>query len=35
VGIGILFSSTVTTWIQPAADVLAGGVHAVIGSWGF
>ena len=35
VGIGILFSSTVTTWIQPAADVLADGVHAVIGSWGF
>jgi len=34
VGIGILFSSTVTTWIQPAADVLAEGVHAVIGSWG-
>lgn len=35
VGIGILFSSTVTTWIQPAADVLADGVHAVAGSWGF
>ena len=35
VGIGIFFSSTVTTWIQPAADVLADGVHAVIGSWGF
>ena len=35
VGIGILFSSTVTTWIQPAADVLADGAHAVIGSWGF
>jgi multicomponent Na+:H+ antiporter subunit D len=35
VGIGILFSSTITTWIQPAADVLADGVHAVIGSWGF
>jgi multicomponent Na+:H+ antiporter subunit D len=35
VGIGILFSSTVTTWIQPAADVLADGVHAVTGSWGF
>ena len=35
VGIGILFASTVTTWIQPAADVLADGVHAVTGSWGF
>ena len=35
VGIGILFSSTVTTWIQPAADVLADGIHAVTGSWGF
>jgi multicomponent Na+:H+ antiporter subunit D len=35
VGIGILFSSTVTIWIQPAADVLADGIHAVIGSWGF
>jgi multicomponent Na+:H+ antiporter subunit D len=35
VGIGILFSSTVTTWIQPAADVLADGIHAVAGSWGF
>ncbi len=35
VGIGILFSSTITTWVQPAADVLADGVHAVIGSWGF
>jgi multicomponent Na+:H+ antiporter subunit D len=35
VGIGILFSSTVATWIQPAADVLADGVHTVTGSWGF
>ena len=34
-GIGILFASTVTTWIQPAADVLADGIHAVTGSWGF
>jgi multicomponent Na+:H+ antiporter subunit D len=34
VGIGILFASTVTTWIQPAADVLAEGVLAVTGSWG-
>jgi len=35
VGIGILFSSTITTWVQPAADALAGGVQAAIGSWGF
>ena len=35
VGIGIFFSSTITTWIQPAADVLADGLHAVTGSWGF
>ncbi|HOW85975.1 MAG TPA: NADH-quinone oxidoreductase subunit M [Candidatus Aminicenantes bacterium] len=35
VGVGILFSSTVTTWIQPAADILADGVHAATGSWGF
>lgn len=34
-GIGILFASTVTTWIQPAADVLADGIHALTGSWGF
>ena len=34
-GIGILFASTVTTWVQPAADVLADGIHAVAGSWGF
>jgi multicomponent Na+:H+ antiporter subunit D len=33
-GIGILFASTVSTWIQPAADVLADGIHAVTGSWG-
>jgi multicomponent Na+:H+ antiporter subunit D len=35
VAIGILFASTVATWIQPAADVLADGIHAVTGSWGF
>jgi multicomponent Na+:H+ antiporter subunit D len=35
VGIGILFASTVSTWIQPAADVLADGVRAAAGSWGF
>jgi multicomponent Na+:H+ antiporter subunit D len=35
VGIGILFASTITTWVQPAADALADGVQAAIGSWGF
>jgi multicomponent Na+:H+ antiporter subunit D len=35
VGIGILFSSTITTWIEPARDVIAEGVQAVTGSWGF
>jgi len=35
VGIGILFASTVATWIQPAADILADGVRAAAGSWGF
>ncbi len=35
VGIGILFASTVSTWIQPAADILADGVRAAAGSWGF
>lgn len=32
---GVLFSLAVKTWIQPAADVLAEGVHFMIGSWGF
>jgi multicomponent Na+:H+ antiporter subunit D len=32
---GVLFSLAVKSWIQPAADVLAEGVHSVIGSWGF
>jgi multicomponent Na+:H+ antiporter subunit D len=34
VGIGIFFSLTIKTWIQPAADALAGGVQSVLGSWG-
>jgi NADH:ubiquinone oxidoreductase subunit 5 (subunit L)/multisubunit Na+/H+ antiporter MnhA subunit len=33
VGIGILFSLTIKSWIQPAADVLAEGVQTVI-RWG-
>ncbi len=32
---GILFSLAVKSWFQPAADVLAEGVHSVIGSWGY
>lgn len=35
VAIGFLFSATLSTWVQPAADILAGGVPAVIGSGGF
>ncbi|MBN2265060.1 MAG: NADH-quinone oxidoreductase subunit M [Candidatus Aminicenantes bacterium] len=34
VAIGIFFATTVTNWVQPAADVLADGIHAVTGSWG-
>lgn len=33
IGIGILFSLTIKSWIQPAADVLAEGVQTVI-RWG-
>ncbi len=32
---GILFSLAVKSWFQPAADVLAEGVHSVIGTWGY
>jgi multicomponent Na+:H+ antiporter subunit D len=32
--IGVLFSLTIKSWIQPAAGVLAEGVQAVIRSWG-
>jgi multicomponent Na+:H+ antiporter subunit D len=34
VAIGIFFSFTLKSWIQPAAGVLAAGVQAVIRSWG-
>ncbi len=34
VAIGIFFSLTIKTWIQPAAGVLAEGVQTVIRSWG-
>lgn len=33
--IGIFFSATIKTWIQPAADVLAEGVQSITGTWGF
>ena len=33
--VGILFSLAVKSWILPAADVLADGVHSVIQPWGF
>ena len=34
VAVGLLFSLTIKTWIQPAAGVLAEGVQTVIRSWG-
>jgi len=33
--IGIFFSVTIKSWIQPAAGVLADGIQTVIRSWGF
>ncbi len=33
--VGLFFSATITTWIQPAADVLAGGAQSIMGTWGF
>ena len=33
--VGILFSSIMKSWIQPASDVLAKGIHSVFGSRGF
>jgi multicomponent Na+:H+ antiporter subunit D len=35
IGIGIFFAGVIKSWIQPAADVLAEGVHLALGSWGF
>ncbi len=35
IAIGVFFSVTITTWVQPAADVLAGGVQSIMGTWGF
>ena len=34
VAVGVFFSLTLKTWIQPAAGVLAEGVQTVIRSWG-
>ncbi len=34
IAIGVFFSVTIKSWIQPAADVLADGVQTVIRSWG-
>jgi multicomponent Na+:H+ antiporter subunit D len=35
VAVGIFYSLTIKSWIQPAAGVLADGIRSVIGSWGF
>ncbi len=35
VAIGILFSSAVKTWVEPASDVLTEGIQYVLSSWGF
>ena len=35
IGIGIFFSTVISSWIQPASDVLAKGVHLLFASWGF
>ncbi|MHB8095613.1 MAG: complex I subunit 5 family protein [Candidatus Aminicenantales bacterium] len=34
IGIGIFFSLTIKTWIQPAADALARGIQLTLGTWG-
>ncbi len=34
IGIGIFFSLTIKTWIQPAADALGQGVRIALASWG-
>jgi multicomponent Na+:H+ antiporter subunit D len=35
IGIGIFFSMVIKSWIQPASDVLAQGIHLLRGSGGF
>jgi multicomponent Na+:H+ antiporter subunit D len=34
IGIGLFFSAVIKTWIQPASEVLARGVHLMLGTWG-
>ncbi len=34
VAVGILFSSAITHWVEPAAEVLTDGIHFVLSSWG-
>jgi multicomponent Na+:H+ antiporter subunit D len=34
IGVGLYFSLTIKTWIQPAADTLAKGVRTVLATWG-
>jgi multicomponent Na+:H+ antiporter subunit D len=35
VAVGLLFSVTLKTWVEPAADILSGGIQSVIRAWGF
>jgi multicomponent Na+:H+ antiporter subunit D len=34
IGVGLFFSAFIKSWIQPASDVLARGIHLALGSWG-
>jgi NADH:ubiquinone oxidoreductase subunit 5 (subunit L)/multisubunit Na+/H+ antiporter MnhA subunit len=34
IGVGLFFSAVIKSWIQPASDVLARGIHLALGSWG-
>jgi len=34
IGVGIFFSTVITSWIQPASDSLTKGIHLALGSWG-
>jgi multicomponent Na+:H+ antiporter subunit D len=34
IGVGLFFSAVIKSWIQPASDVLARGIHIALGSWG-
>jgi hypothetical protein len=34
IGVGLFFSAFIKSWIQPASDVLARGIHIALGSWG-